>query len=216
MDPSTTEMMKDYLSVQKTRMTVEKSHDITASRTQKQKPGDHCCRCQSQAEAQQEAIEVPHRPWQLWHFISESGGMIATNAEAIWIWLTGHVAVREASSMACSDFSFKKKRQPRCHSGGHRCRWGRSPWFPPNSEKSDPALGSPWNALPVYRLLSPARGSLLCPKEYLGIDLQSNSKTGVHLHQSTKNKFGNKTNYFSTNTEYTESLKTLNTGQHDH
>lgn len=108
MDPSTTEMMKDYLSVQKTRMTVEKSHDITASRTQKQKPGDHCCRCQSQAEAQQEAIEVPHRPWQLWHFISESGGMIATNAEAIWIWLTGHVAVREASSMACSDFSFKK------------------------------------------------------------------------------------------------------------
>lgn len=109
-----------------------------------------------------------------------------------------------------------KRLQPWCHSGGHRWGWGHSPWFPPNSEKSDPALGSPWNALPVYRLLSPARGSLLCPKEYLGIDLQSNSKTGVHLHQSTKNKFRKKTNYFSTNTEYTESLKTLNTGQRDH
>lgn len=35
----------------------------------------------------------------------------------------------------------------------------------------------------------------------------------VHLHQSTKNKEGNKANDFSTNTEYTETLKTLSIGQ---
>lgn len=53
---SITETVKNYIRVQRKRISVEKSHDITANRTQKQKPGDHCGRCQSQAEVQQDVI----------------------------------------------------------------------------------------------------------------------------------------------------------------
>lgn len=120
----------------------------------------------------------------------------------------GHVTVRGASSIACSDLSFK---EAAVSVSFLRPEAGED--VSPESRQTQINQTQPWNALPVYWSLSPAQGSLLCPKEYLGIDLQSNSETGAHLHQSTKNKEGNKTKYFSTNPEI---LKTLKTSQGDH